>query len=92
MKAESYLPATTHLAQRLILLLRGLGEKVTIDHNVEEPFPVLPCHIGDEPRVSLAMEANFRREAALDEEVGCFLVRDGRYYEHDVHTIDAITV
>jgi len=57
-------------AQGLAFLLSCLGEEVTIDHSVEEPFPVLPCYIRNKPGVSFAMETNLLRQATLNEEVG----------------------
>lgn len=43
---------------------------MAIDHTVQEPAPVLPRNIGDEPRVSFTMEPNFLCESALEEEIG----------------------
>ena len=69
--AVTNLPALTQTPQALPFGRAGFGEQVAIHHRVQKPLPILRRHVGDEPRVALAMEANFRGEAALDEEIGC---------------------
>lgn len=67
----THLPALTQATQTFFLFLRGFREKVTVHHRVEQPLPVLLGYIRDEPRVTLAMEANFLGKAALDQKVRC---------------------
>ena len=54
-------------------MIAGGGEQMAIYHRVQEPVPVFPRHIGDEPRVLLPVEPNLLGKAALDQEIGCVL-------------------
>ena len=44
---------------------------MTIDHRVQEPVPILPRHVRDEPRVLLSVEPDLLGEPTLDQEIGC---------------------
>jgi len=67
---KTYLPPQTELLERPELLIGGCVEQMTIDHRVQQPVPVLPRHVRDEPRVLLSVEPYLLRKAALNQEVG----------------------
>jgi hypothetical protein len=67
---KTYLPPQTELLERPELLIAGRVEQMTIDHRVQEPVPVLPRHVRDEPRVLLSVEPDLLGKAALDQEIG----------------------
>ena len=67
---ETYLPAHAEAAQTVLLLIRRFREEMAVNHRVQQPVPVLLRYVRHEPRVPLAMEANFLGEPALNEEVG----------------------
>lgn len=68
---STYLPALTQSPERLTLRITRLGEKLAVHHGVEQPVPVLLRHIGDEPRVPLAVEANLGCQTGLNKEISC---------------------
>ena len=57
--------------QTVLLFFGRLREQVTVNHRVQQPIPVLLGHVGDEPGIALAVEANLLRKPTLNKEVGC---------------------
>ena len=43
---------------------------MTVHHRVQEPVPILPGHIGDEPGVLLSVEFDFPGQPTLNQEIG----------------------
>ena len=95
---KTYLPPQTELLERPELLIAGCVEQVTIDHRVQEPVPVLLCHVRDKPGVLLSVEPDLLGKATLDQEIGytlqpCTLVTDADLAVRvNVLTIDEVTV
>ena len=95
---KTYLPPQTKLLERPELLITGRVEQMSVDHRVQEPVPVLPRHVRDEPRILLSVEPDFPGKAALDQEIGytlqpCALVTNtDLVVTVNVLTIDKIAV
>lgn len=43
---------------------------MSVDHSVQQPFPVFLGHVRDEPGVSFSMEADLFGKSTLDKEIG----------------------
>jgi hypothetical protein len=70
-KHVTNLPASPEPSEGLQFDIRGLGEKLTIYHGIQEPLPVFLCHIRDKPRITFSVEADLSGQPALEQEIRC---------------------
>lgn len=91
------LPALTESVKGLHLLIGREREELPVDARVDEPGPIVPGHIADEPRETFAVEVNLADFAGLNEVVGykmneraLSLLKGGSYRRP--HTVDHIAV
>ncbi len=63
--SDSHLPSRTKPSEGFYFGVGCFGEQLTVDHGVQQPFPVFPGNIRDKPWVAFAVEPDLFGQATL---------------------------
>jgi hypothetical protein len=70
-KITAHFPALPKASKGFQLHIRSVGEQLAVHPCVKETLPILPRHVGHEPRKSFPVEPDLRRKSGLEQKVGC---------------------